>query len=161
MSGAGKNSKDKSGASLDDAVREALAGPAKEIADQIVKSSHFSDLNLFGNSRLMEGAVREALAGPAKEIADQIAHTSLAWLRNYSVQALEPSIFAGVARALASDQLASREYDYEPAIIEIDPGGTLIAPATIFERYEITVKSLRGLTSELDRLTGRLAPLTV
>ena len=109
----------------------------------------------------LDEAVREALSGPAKEIADQIATTSLGWLRSYSGQALEPSIFADVARALARDQLASPQSDYEPAIIESQAQGSPIAPASIFERYEITVKSLQGLTFELDRLTRRLAPLTV
>lgn len=154
-------SEDHSTASLDDAVREALSVRAREIADRIATSSSYKYSAILGSSPLLDDAVREALSGPAQRIADQIATTSLGWLRNYSGQALEPSILAEVARTLARDQLASPQSDYEPAIIESSPQDSPIEPASIFERYEITIKSFQGLTREFDRLTRRLAPLTI
>ena len=146
---------------LNDAVREALSGPAQEIAQRIAATSPLNYSTALGTSPLLNDAVREALSPHAQRIASQISESSLGWLRSYSRQELEPAFYAEVARTLADAQLDSPESDYQPSSLEARSTHALASPTAVFERHEVTVKSFRGLTTELDRLTQRLEPLTV
>ncbi|WP_194928727.1 FRG domain-containing protein [Pseudactinotalea sp. HY158] len=146
---------------FDDAVREALTGPARAFADQIASLGRMKYSPFAGDTALFDDAIREALTGPAQEFADQISRTSLAWLRSSSGQALEPVVYSDLVHSLMSGSEGSSRSDYEPIRIDGDAPDVEPLPAAMFERFEITIKSLQGLLSELDRLTRRLYPLAV